>query len=68
MQALSAPAPHTTLFGVLSCLPMAPALPIESNGQLRCVPVFWQLSDKPLLARRVRYGVLRVDNNEASVK
>jgi hypothetical protein len=40
MQVLPVPAPHTTLFGVLSCLPMAPALPVESNGDFGASPFY----------------------------
>ena len=36
--------------------------------RLRCVPVIWQLSDKPLLACKPTGGVPRLNNNEASVK
>jgi hypothetical protein len=36
--------------------------------RLRCVPVIWQLSGKPLLACRPTGGVPQMNNNEASVK
>jgi hypothetical protein len=35
-----APAPHAALFGVLLCLPMAPALPIGGNGDFGASPSY----------------------------
>ena len=46
----SAPAPNATLLGVLMCLPTAPMLPPEENGDFGMSPIYGQLSDKPLLA------------------
>ena len=40
MPVLSVPAPRTPLLGVISCPPMAPALPIESNGDFGASPSY----------------------------
>ena len=58
MQVLSAPAPHTTLFGVLSCLPMASALPIESNGDFGASPFCASARTSHCSPGRVHVGVL----------
>jgi hypothetical protein len=52
---LTASEPNATLFGVLLCLPTAPALPLErererENGDFGTSPIYGQLSDKPRLA------------------
>jgi hypothetical protein len=48
---LTASEPNATLFGVLLCLPTAPALPLErENGDFGRSPIYGQLSDKPRLA------------------
>jgi hypothetical protein len=38
------------LLEVKLCLPMAPALPPEENGDFGMSPIYEQLSDKPQLA------------------
>jgi hypothetical protein len=48
---LTAPHPNATLFGVLLCLPTAPGLPLQGNGDFGTSAFFRQLSDKPVLAR-----------------
>ena len=60
---LSAPAPNTTVLKVLLCLPTAPALPPEENGDFGKSPIYGQLSDKPLLAFANRHGVPDVKHN-----
>jgi hypothetical protein len=40
---------NAALLGCLLCLPTAPALPIEGNGDFGTSPIYGQLSDKPLL-------------------
>jgi len=49
-QVQTAPEPNATLFGVLLCLPTAPALPPGEKGDFGTSPIYGQLSDKPLLA------------------
>jgi hypothetical protein len=44
------PHPNATLFGVSLCLPTAPGLPLQRNGDFGRSAFFGQLSDKPLLA------------------
>ena len=44
------PHPNATLFGVSLCLPTAPGLPLQRNGDFGTSAFFGQLSDKPLLA------------------
>jgi hypothetical protein len=44
------PHPNATLFAVLLCLPTAPGLPLQRNGDFGTSAFFGQLSDKPLLA------------------
>jgi len=39
-QVLIAPVPNATLLGMLLCLPTAPALPTEDNGDLDTSPFF----------------------------
>jgi hypothetical protein len=47
---LTAPEPNATLFGVLLCLPTAPALPRAENGDFGTPPIYEQLTGKPVLA------------------
>jgi len=54
---LNAAEPNATLFGVLLCLPKAPALPRAANGDFGTSPIYGQLSDKPLLASVPLSGV-----------
>jgi hypothetical protein len=49
MRVLMAPVQNATLFEVLLCLPTAPALPIERNGDFGTSPIYGQLLDKLLL-------------------
>ena len=49
MRVLMAPVPNGALFEVLLCLPTAPALPIEGNGDFGTSPIYGQLPDKLLL-------------------
>ncbi len=42
--------PNAALFQVLLCLPTAPGLPLQGNGDFGTSAFFGQLSDKPLLA------------------
>jgi hypothetical protein len=60
---LTAPAPNVTLFGVLLCLPTAPALPPGENGDFGTSPIYGQLSDKPLLAFVRLHGVRNIKHN-----
>ena len=46
---LNAAEPNATVFGVLLCLPKAPALPRGENGDFGTSPIYGQLSHKPLL-------------------
>jgi hypothetical protein len=66
MRVLSAPAPHTSIWSVIVPADGTSAANCEQR-RLRCVAVLWQLSDKPLLVGKITYGVLYVDNNEASI-
>ena len=56
---LNAAEPNATLFGVLLCLPKAPALPRGENGDFGMSPIYGQLSDKRLLAFVIRWGCWR---------
>src|ERR1051326_1836316 len=47
---------------------MAPALPIESNGDFGASPFLWQPPAKQPLARKLKYGVRQANNTEASLK
>jgi len=47
---LGHPHPNATLFAVLLCLPTAPGLPLQGNGDFGTSAFFGQLSGKPLLA------------------
>jgi hypothetical protein len=49
MRVLMAPVQKAALFEVLLCLPTAPALPVEGNGDFGRSPIYGQLPDKPLL-------------------
>ena len=49
MRVLMAPVQNAARFEVLLCLPTAPALPIEGNGDFGTSPIYGQLPDKPLL-------------------
>ena len=49
MRVLKAPVQNAGLFEVLLCLPTAPALPIEGNGDFGTSPIYGQLPDKRLL-------------------
>ena len=48
---------NQTLFEVSLCRPTAPGLPIWGTGDFGTSPIFWQLSDKPLLACVYLFGV-----------
>ena len=48
---------NQTLFEVSLCRPTAPGLPIWGTGDFGTSPIFWQLSDKPLLACIYLVGV-----------
>jgi hypothetical protein len=60
---LTAPEPNATLLRVLLCLPTAPALPPEENGDFGGSPIYGQLSDKPLLAFAHSNGVRDMKHN-----
>jgi hypothetical protein len=49
MRVLMAPVQNAALFDVLLCLPTAPALPIEGNGDFGTSSIYGQLPDKLLL-------------------
>jgi hypothetical protein len=49
--------PNAALFQVLLCLPTAPGLPLQGNGDFGTSAFFGQLSDKPLLACIWSHGV-----------
>ena len=57
------PHPNATLFGVLLCLPTAPGLPLQGNGDFGTSAFFGQLSDKPLLACIWSHGVRGAKRN-----
>jgi hypothetical protein len=57
------PHPNATLFGVLLCLPTAPRLPLQGNGDFGTSAFFGQLSDKPLLARIRSHGMRGAKHN-----
>jgi hypothetical protein len=48
---------NQTLFEVSLCRPTAPGPPIWGTGDFGTSPIFWQLSDKPLLACIYLVGV-----------
>ena len=50
VRVLTAPEPNATLFGVLLCLPTAPALPAREKGDFVTSPFFGRLSVKQPLA------------------
>jgi hypothetical protein len=68
MRAPSAPAPHAALLGSVIVPADGTSAAHWRERRLRCVPVIWQLSGKPLLACKPTGGVPQMNNNEASVK
>jgi hypothetical protein len=60
---LGHPHPNATLFAVLLCLPTAPGLPLQGNGDFGTSAFFGQLSDKPVLARIRSHGVQGAKRN-----
>src|SRR2546430_834496 len=57
------PHPNATLFGVSLCLPTAPGLPLQGNGDFGTSAFFGQLSDKLALARIRSHGVRGTKRN-----
>src|SRR6266498_1104474 len=55
--------PNAALFQVLLCLPTAPGLPLQGNGDFGTSAFFGQLSDKPLLACIWSHGVRGAKRN-----
>jgi hypothetical protein len=53
---LTAPEPNATLFGVLLCLPTAPALPPGEKGDFGTSPIYEQLTDKHCLPLYTHMG------------
>jgi hypothetical protein len=62
-QVRTAPRSNATLFGVLLCLPTAPALPPGEKGDFGASPIYGQLSDKPQLALVYSLGVRDMKHN-----
>lgn len=58
--------PNEAQLEMMMCLPTAPALPTEGNGDFGRSPIYQQLSDKPLLVLCRLLGVPDVKHNSRS--